>query len=797
MMFKKYILFLLFLMTLSWSFGQKRLSGIIKDASSGERLISANVFNIDDRTGTVTDKQGQFSMITNSHPYLRISYMGYTSKLLRIPMHSDTLIEILLMPGEETLGEVSITAKPIRKSFNIASLSVVEIIKTPNLTGKPDVLKALQLQPGIRSQGEMSSVTLVRGGNPGENLYLLDNTPLIYVHHIGGYMSVFNTDMISDVEVYKGSFPAKYGERLSSVINISQKEGDKSGLQGTLSIGISDIAFSIEGPTKLKNSSFIITARKTIIDLYYMFASGLLDGRSDSFLTYGFHDINGKFSWSPNNKHSFHFNVFQGDDYLAVLPKAGRENQTKATSIWGNWLVAADWTYMSSFNLFVKNTLSYTSYRLKNANIMYLKGEGEAEDKKESYKMRSNMQDLSLRSDANYLINNNWTLDFGLKASYLRFIPAHFESTITPTSNAIDKNNALEAAVYLSTKIGMIKNLDADIGLRLVNYTNNEICNFSLEPRVNISYSIKNNSTFNVSYMRVSQNAQLIYNTGSLTANEIYIPSGKDIPISFSHQFTAGWSMSFKQQMFLIEANVYYKTLSRLTTYKEGYGYSSGDMHWREKLETGGEGTAKGVELIFKKQKGKWTGFVAYSFSRSTRQYDNINQGKRYPFEYDSPHAVSLSVGYQISDKWNFSATWQFQSGLPFTPVLGRYSGIEVDPVTGEYVPYDVFVYGEKNSGRMRTYHRLDFAFTYTKYTKKKHRKTEWVFGLYNAYNRQNPYIYYYSSIYKVNSGIWNTHNPRTDGFSPMALYQLSLFQMMPMFSYKVWFGAKYRKKME
>ncbi|MEG2336479.1 MAG: carboxypeptidase-like regulatory domain-containing protein [Bacteroidales bacterium] len=792
---KKIFCIILLLMTLSSSFGQKRLSGIVKNATSGERLIGTTVWDLDLKTGTVSDKQGQFSLITKSPANLRFSYIGYNSKILKVSMTSDTLIEVLLMPGAEILDGVEVVAKQARKSFNIATLSVNEIINIPNLTGKPDVLKALQLQPGIRSQSEMSSVTLVRGGNPGENLYLLDNTPLIYVHHIGGYMSVFNTDMISDVEVYKGSFPAKYGERLSSIINISQKEGDKSELNGSLSVGLSDISFSIEGPTKLKNSSFIITGRKTLIDLFYICATGGLDSKSDLFLTYGFHDINGKFSWSPNRKHSLHFNIYQGDDYLAILPKIGRKNQTRVSNIWGNWLAAADWSYISSSNLFIKNTLSYTSYRLKNSTLIRLEDEITGEEiKRNNYKMRSSVQDVSLRSDANYLISNNWNLDFGLKFSYLKFVPSQFESTLKADKNAIDKSDAFESAIYLSNKLQFFKKLDADIGLRLVNYTNNEICNFSLEPRVSISYNFRRHNTLNVSYMRVSQNAQLIYNTGSLTSNEIYIPSGKGIPISFSHQISLGWSMDFKQEMFAIEANVYYKTLDHLTTYKEGYSYSSGDMYWREKLETGGRGIAKGFELIFKKQKGKWTGFVGYSLSKSTRQFDNINGGKSYAFDFDSPHIVSLSVGYQISEKWSVGATWQYQSGIPFTPVIGRHNGIDVNPETGEYLPYEILIYGDKNSGRMRAYHRLDFAFKYQKYTKKRHNKTEWTFGIYNAYNRQNPYFYYYDSPDNVNAGIFSTYNPRTEEFSPMVLYQLSLFSIMPMISYKIWFGTKFKK---
>ncbi|MEG1762680.1 MAG: TonB-dependent receptor, partial [Bacteroidales bacterium] len=470
--------------------------------------------------------------------------------------------------------------------------------------------------------------------------------------------------------------------------------------------------------------------------------------------------------------------------------------RTRVSNVWGNWLVAADWTYISSFNLFVKNTLSYTSYRLKNTNMIRLANETTGEEiKNNSYKMRSSVQDISLRSDANYLINNNWDLDFGLKFSYLKFIPAQFESTFQSWNNAIDKSNAFESVIYFSNKLTFFKNLEVNLGLRLVNYTNNEICNFALEPRVNASYRLPKNNILNVSYMRVSQNAQLIYNTGGLTANEIYIPSGRDIPISLSNQFSLGWSWNFKQEMFAVEANVYYKTLKQLTTYKEGYGYSSGDLYWREKLETGGKGIAKGFELIFKKQKGKWTGFIGYTLSKSTRQFDNINGGKSYIFDFDSPHALSLSMGYQISEKWSVGLTWQYQSGLPFTPVIGRYNGVEMDPNTGKYTPFEVLIYGDKNSGRMRAYHRLDFAFKYTKYTKKHHRKSEWNFGLYNAYNRQNPYLYYYSE--PGNLGTLNIPQPLpSDEFNPIVLCQMSIFQIMPMISYKIWFGTKFKKKL-
>jgi hypothetical protein len=300
-----------------------------------------------------------------------------------------------------------------------------------------------------------------------------------------------------------------------------------------------------------------------------------------------------------------------------------------------------------------------------------------------------------------------------------------------------------------------------------------------------------------MSAMRVSQNAQLISNVGSLTANEIYVPSGKDIPVSYSNQFSFGYHTSFSDRMYQFEANIYYKKLTDLTTYKDGYGYSMGDIHWREKLETGGTGVAQGFEFLFRKSKGRVTGFLGYTYSKSTRQFNGINNGKTYDFEYDSPHDLAINLAFQISDKWSFGATWQYQSGLPFTPAIGRHIAMELQP-DGSYFPIEVLIYGDKNSQRMRDYHRLDIAFKKKTYTKKRfregdfrikkpHRRSELTLGIHNVYARQNPYFYFYSND---NHGLGGIYWHQDYGDKPIKLYQASMFSLIPMISYKVWFGA-------
>lgn len=776
----RYLLLLLFISFFIQTKGQVHVSGFVKDSVSGERLIGASIVDLASKKGCVSDQQGYFSLRVEKGGELQVSYVGFENKVIPITTNKDTLLEIEIS-SKNTLSAVEVQSTVLHK-FNVATLSMQEVLQIPHLSGKPDVLKALQFIPGIRSQGELSSVTLVRGGNPGENLYLIDQTPLIYVHHIGGFMSVFNPDMINDVEVYKGAFPAKYGERLSSVMNISQKEGNKSGFKGAVSIGLTDIGLTLEGPTKLKNSSFIITGRKTLTELLYLLASSI-SAANASFLSYGFHDISGKFSWRPNQKNSLHFNIYQGDDYLHLWSKnnnaSGSTDKFKTESIWGNFLLSANWKHVYSSKLFINNTLSYTKYRLKNTAKI------ESEDLVNKGIAKSGMQDISFRFDARYLVLNNWDIDFGAKVSYLLFSPIVLGGDYV-TEQTKDRINSLRAALYFDNTLKLWEKLHLKIGLRWENYLSQDFFHTSLEPRLGITYFFTPQQSLNVSYMRVSQDAQLLYNIGNISANEIYVPSGKDIPVAFSDQISMGWRGDFSENILQIELNIYYKTLSNLTSYKEGYNYAVGDIYWRDKLVTGGKGKAAGIELFLKKIRGKWTGFIGYTFARSIRQYQDINGGKAFPFEYDSPHTISLSTAYTLNDKWSVGLSWQFQSGLPYTPVIGKYTTVDIDE-NGNYAPYEVLIYGKKNSARMKAYHRLDFMFKYINHTKRRNLKYEWTFGVYNAYNRQNPYYYYYNN---TESG--EIYDPRTWGvFKDLKLYQVSMFPIMPMVSYKIWFGAK------
>lgn len=782
----RYLLYILFLLSAWNASGQTRIrvAGFVKDSLSDERLIGASVYNVDQGQGVSTDVQGYFSLLAEVPLRLRISFVGYTAQEFVLTTPQDTLLSVFLQAGQ-SLQEVVIRGEESRQP-NVVSMSMQEIQALPSVTGKPDVLKALQMLPGMTGQGELSSVTLVRGGNPGENSYLLDQTPLIYVHHLGGFLSVFNPDIINHAEIYKGAFPAQYGEKLSSIMNITQKEGDKSGFQGSFGIGVTDLSLTLEGPTKLKNSAFILTGRKTLTELFALLATGISKQTQTVFL-YGFHDINGKFSWQPDARNSLHVNIYQGDDYMPIYGKSKlmQGSTLRKGNTWGNWLASAQWKHLYASRLFFTTGLSFTHYRLKNE----LKtASGDSSNRVEYYsKERSALQDVSLRSEMKYAATSYWGLHVGLKATSLLFVPYasydSYESRHRPSVE--DKIHALEATLFIDNRLQIGKQVSADIGIRLTNYTTTAFTHFSPEPRISLSYSPLKILRLHGSYMRVSQNAQLIYNTGNIMANEIYIPSGKDIPVATSNQLTFGARSHFAEGLWDVEAILYRKTLDKLTTYKEGYNYAMGDRHWRDKVLSGGQGLAQGLEVLLRKNRGDLSGFLAYTFARSTRTYAQINNGQSYDFEYDSPHTFNISMQYQLSKKWSLSAAFQYRSGLPYTPVTGRYYTLDYDPTSNRYVPYEVLVYGEKNSARMAAYHRLDLSAKYSYYTQRMHRKAEWTFGIYNVYNRQNPYFYYYND-----TEFGEMHRPKEEGFAPLYQYQIAMFPFIPMVSYKVWFGA-------
>lgn len=780
---RKLILLLLMVSFSTLLSSQVKISGFVKDTETGEVLIGAHVVDINSHSASVTDLNGYFSLICSNNATLVCSYVGYKEFQSSYRFSGDSIILFWLMPGSE-LEEVTVKATK-RATSNISTLSNKEINLLPSLSGKPDVLKTAQFLPGIQGQSEASSLLLVRGGDPGQNMYLLDNTPLIYVNHLGGFMSVFNPDMINDVSIYKAGFPAEYGGKLSSVVNITQKHGDNKQFKGSYSLGITDVSLSTEGPLS-KNVTYILTGRKTLFDILLYGASKLSEG-GDYTMRYGFHDINGKVVWTPDEKNLIQLNIYQGDDYINIKSKSINPEDPISTNknIWGNWLMAAKWSKIVSPAVYASNSLSYTHYRLKNNQTI----NGTGFDFENQY--LSSVQNTSFKSDWQYKAMSVWAMKFGFHSSWLMHQPQ--DHTLNTGGQQIEApiHHSLENALFVDNAIKLFKYSEFIVGIRGVNYLTSGFADISIEPRLNLQLGINANQRFNISYTKMSQNSHLLFTTGSFMSNETWVPATDRIRPAISHQFSVGWSGEFLGEMFQTEIEAYYKTMKNLATYKSGYNNLRDIEDWESRLETGGEGESYGIEFLLKKTMGDWTGMLSYTYSQTNRTFQNLNDGKPYWYEYHRPHAFSIAVNKKLTEKMSLSMAWVYQTGLPYTPVIGRQNTPAID-LQGqeEQFYYEAFIYGERNSGKLADYHRLDVSIQYETLTKKHGNKAIWTFAIYNAYNRHNPNYYYYNSN---NSG--EIHHPEMgDPFKPLSIYQMSLFPILPSISYKVYFGGNQHK---
>lgn len=772
-------LFCLFVFLLPCA-AERRVSGFVKDAQSREVLIGANVWCVSGRTGVATDNRGYFQLQSGPDT-LVVSYVGYATRKFPLPAGRDTLLQVLLSPSME-LQELEVTAsRPPRA--DVVRLTADQMAFLPALGGKPDVVKALQLMAGIQGATEGSSLMMVRGGDPGQNQYLLDNVPLVYVNHLGGFMSVFNPEIINSIDVYKGNFPARFGGKLAGIVDLTQREGDVSGHKGSFSIGLTDASLTFEGPlSENRKWSYLVTARKTFTEALMAAASGLLMAENNSVMAYGFHDVNAKITYRPDERNSLSLNLYQGDDYLGTwLKKMEQQPDVSGNtgSVWGNFMVSGRWNHVISSKLFAENILSYTRYRFRESE-RYSDGAGGAQSDSENI-WRSSVQDLSWRSAWKFSAARWWRMEVGSQLSWLSYEPNYVYASLAPSQQARQIYRSAEMAVYWENRIELGRHFLLQPSVRLSGYATEDAFFWQPEPRLSLQYSPWNGHTFTLAAMTVSQNAHLLFADGFILKNEVWFPALKNVPPQRSGQLSGGWTGYFHDRMFSVQLEGYYKKMENLVALKDGYHELADLADMEQKLETGGVGEAYGVELTLKKEKGVWTGFLTYAWSESWRMFQNINGGKPYDFEYNRPHSFAVSVNRKLGEHWNLNVLWVCASGLPYTPAAGRVlvpSG--TFDANGLPVMEEQLVYGDKYSARLPLYHRLDVGAVYD-YRTRRGNRAQWSFSVYNLYNRMNAYDCAYLS-----------RNPGKDDFpqedTTLKLYQISYFPIIPTFSWKMYF---------
>lgn len=755
---KKIITFLVVLLSTLSSFGQEKftLSGTIIDANSNETLIGVNVVIPELKTGVTTNEYGFYSITIPKGNYtVQISYLGYQTIEELINLNQNIKNNFNLYSNETTLKEVIITDNKtkidIKKpEMSVNKLSISAIKKMPVVLGEVDVLKSILLLPGVTNAGEGASGFNVRGGGADQNLILLDEATIFNSSHVFGFFSVFNPDAIKDLKLYKGGIPARYGGRASSVLDIYQKDGNSKGFHVNGGIGLISSRILAEGPLVKDKGSFLIGGRSSYAHLFLKLSE---EQKNNSAY---FYDLNTKLSYKLDTNNSLYLSGYFGRDVFSL--------NKSFTNIYGNATLNLRWNHLFSEKLFSNLSLIYSDYYY-GLDLDFV-----------GFKWDSGIRNYNIKYDFKNYISDKFKLNYGVNGIYYEFNPG----TIKPSDEnsginfaQLDKKYAFEPALYINADHEISNRIALSYGLRYsmfyrlgqstVNiYADNNPVTFNsalqiyekatpigtkfydrnkvmqsynyLEPRFSLAYQINEEQSIKASYNRMVQYLQLISNTSSPTPLDVWTPSDSFIKPQIADQVALGYFKNFNDDMYSLEVETYYKEVQNRLDYIDGADLIANKAI--EQIILNGQLRSYGLEIMFRKNEGKFNGWISYTLSKSEQQTPGrtsvetgINNGQWYNSVYDKLHNVAVTTSYNLNEKWSFGANFALQTGQPVTYPVGQY----------EYLGINVPSYGLRNENRLPAYHHLDIAATLTP-TKNKNRewKGEWVFSIYNLYNRKN-----------------------------------------------------------
>ncbi len=770
------ILFVLFF--LSSLFAQNiTISGYVEDAKTGERLIGANIFEIDLKVGSSTNNYGFFSLVlpaSKKEINLTISYIGYTTKSLLVRSKNDSLLQVLLEPTAYRTDEVIVEANAAEQQLKSTQMSninipIKEIELVPALLGEVDILKVLQLLPGIQSGNEGSSGFYVRGGSPDQNLILLDGTPVYNASHLFGFFSVFNPDAIKNVNLIKGGFPARFGGRLSSILEINMKEGNNKEFQGSASIGIISSKVTLEGPILTDKTSYIISGRRTYIDAIMR---PFMDSENNG--GYFFYDLNAKINHIFSLNDRLYLSAYFGDDDFYA--KSGNafgnyESNDEFDLAWGNFTSVIRWNHIFSNNLFSNISANYSRFRFLTQATNSEKENGKT-TQSNKIEYNSGINDLSLGIDFDYTPSSSHYIRFGSSFVNHTFNPGIFEfksSQIIDTtiSSTTTKLSSYELRSYIENDIDIFSNLKSNIGLHASAFFTDNKSYYSLEPRVSLRY-LYNNFSIKASYSYMNQYIHLLSNSGIGLPTDLWIPTTDIVKPEISQQVAFGISTLLFENEYEISFEWYYKKMKNLIEYREGVATFSFTGDWQNRI-TFGKGDSYGAEFFIKKSKGKTTGWLGYTLSWTNRKFEELNQGKEFPFKYDRRHDISLVLSHKLSDGFDVSLTWVYGTGNAISLPREQYIASN-SFINSSYYPNfkQIEYYKNRNDFRMSAYHRLDLA---CRFLWGEDNSSILTVGVYNVYSRKNPFFYFLTNSYD-------------SGEEKKVLKQLTLFPIIPSISY-------------
>ncbi len=783
---KVFIIILLTAILVNQAFGQKyTISGYVKEAKSQELLLGASIYVPSLQTGTTANDYGFYSLSLPKGTYdITFSFVGYKSEIIKVDLNSDITQNVNLVSGQE-IEEVVVSANQSARESNTVRTSVInlpmqQINQIPMFLGEKDVLKVIQLMPGVQKGTEGQSGIYVRGGGPDQNLLILDDAPVYNAQHLFGFFSVFNGDALRSVELIKGGFPAKYGGRLSSVINMNMKDGNKEHYTGEVGIGLISSRAVVEGPIVKDKASFLLSGRRTYIDALLM---PIIKSQGDGeIFGYYFYDLNAKLNYHINDKNKLYLSGYFGRDNFFM-----KDDYAKGGLAWGNQTATLRWNHQFNNKLFANTALIFSRYRFKTSY------DEKYQDEWFKLSYKSGIDDWGAKIDFNYYPNPKHTIQFGLASTYHIFMPRAvvFQSNNPDSQNTdnVQQISSVENGIYIEDYYKPFNRLQIMAGLRYSLYAISGKYYNMLEPRFSSSFKLSETSAVKASYALTSQYIHLLSNTGIGLPTDLWVPSTKKVQPQTAWQIAGGYAKDFIDKNISITLEGYYKEMKDIVGFKEGANFMMDEevdgpssfehVDW-ESMITRGNAKSYGAELLIQRKHGKLSGWIGYTLSWTKHKFPELNFGKEFWSKYDRRHDISVVATYSISDRIKIGATWVYATGNAFTLGTSKFNSVLNDPFgNNDYLGgHNLSEYHNgRNTFRMHPYHRLDLGVKFSKQKKKGVRT--WSISIYNAYNRQNPFFYY----------IDNEYNDDGSVSDKTVVKQQSLFPILPSITYSFKFN--------
>ena len=787
------------------------INGYVREKGSGELLPGVSIYIKDKKVGTQTNNYGFYSLTLNTSEEITIvySFVGYRSQTKTLKISKNLEMNIELSADNQELTEVVVRGdapenQKVSESVQMSQISIPiqQIKEIPALLGEKDVLKVLQLMPGVQKGSEGNSGIYVRGGGPDQNLLILDDAPVYNASHLFGFFSVFNGDALKSVELTKGGFSARFGGRLSSVIEMQMKEGSRDKLHIDGGIGLIASRLVVQSPIGKNNkSSFLISGRRTYIDA--LVRPFLSDNQGDG--GYYFYDLNAKINYDFGQKNRIYLSGYFGKDVFFGIDKStydGTENEAGLN--WGNQTGTLRWNHLFNERLFVNSSVIYSNYKFNVYAIDQSIRQGVKKESELSYV--SQIQDIGFKSDFDYLPNPQHSIKAGFAVTSHQFSPSAIVVTdedIDQFKRDVERIDAIETGVYVEDTYKPFDKLKINAGFRLSSFKTNKVNYLNPEPRVALAFSARNDLSFKASFATMNQYIHLLSNSGASLPTDLWVPATDKLPAQRSRQIAFGVAKDFSEKNLALTVEGYYKEMDNIVALKEGASFLLEDgpeqlardkengKSWDDQA-TSGRGRSYGGEILLQRKIGKFSGWVGYTLSFIRHQFDELNFGKEFWAKYDRRHDLSMVAIYRLSPRITLSGTWVYGTGNALTIPQATYASSIHNPGTTPFgiptikgvpsqQPYSYFRelpdYGERNNFRAEAFHRLDVGVQFHKIMKKGHERT-WEFSIYNLYNRKNPYYY---SFRTTNS--YNPQNPQGNEYTRQ-LTRYSLFGIIPSLSY-------------